>query len=84
MEHYVSIRNAGIAVFSVLVAACATVNVNLPPITEAPTGERHDGKIVWRDLLTNTPDETRRFYGELFGWEFEKPGIDIGIGGAGT
>jgi predicted enzyme related to lactoylglutathione lyase len=84
MEHYVSIRNAGIALISVLVAACATVNVNLPPITEAPTGERHDGKVVWRDLLTNTPDETRRFYGELFGWEFEKPGINIGVGGAGT
>lgn len=79
-----SIRNAGIALISLLVAACAAVNVNLPPITEDATGERHDGKVVWRDLLTNTPDESRRFYGELFGWEFEKPGIDIGIGGAGA
>jgi len=79
----VSIRIAAIALITLLVAGCAAVNINLPPITEGPTGERHNGKVVWRDLLTNTPEESRRFYGELFGWEFEKPGIDIGFGGAG-
>ena len=36
---------------------------------------------MWRDLLTNTPAGSRKFYGELFGWEFERPGIDVGIGG---
>jgi predicted enzyme related to lactoylglutathione lyase len=80
----VSIRNAVLALTALLVAGCAAVNVNLPPITDEATGERHDGKVVWRDLLTNTPGESRRFYGELFGWEFENPGIDIGVGGEGA
>jgi len=65
------------------VAGCAAVSINLPPITEEATGERHNGKVVWRDLLTITPEESQSFYGELFGWEFEEPGIDFGIGGTG-
>jgi predicted enzyme related to lactoylglutathione lyase len=70
-----------IALFAALFAAgCAAVTVNLPPITEAPTDERHNGKVVWRDLLTNTPEASRRFYGELFGWEFEQPRVFIGVG----
>jgi len=64
-----------------LVAGCATFSPDLPAITDSPTGARHAGKIVWHDLLTNTPAESRKFYGELFGWEFETPGIDLGFGG---
>ena len=60
--------------------ACATTNVNLPSITEAPTGERLPGKIVWHDLLTNDPAASKRFYGELFGWEFEGVGSFAGMG----
>lgn len=54
-----------------LVGACATVTVDLPAVTETPTSERMPGKIVWHDLLTNDPAASQRFYGELFGWEFE-------------
>ena len=64
-----------------LAAGCTAITVNLPPITEAPTDERHNGKVVWRDLLTNTPEASRRFYGELFGWEFEAPKVFVGVGG---
>ena len=56
------------------VAACASMNINLPSVTEAPTGERLPGKIIWRDLLTNDPAASQQFYGELFGWEFESVG----------
>ena len=55
-------------------AGCASLNVSLPSITDSPTGERLPGKIIWRDLLTNDPAASQRFYGELFGWEFEKIG----------
>jgi len=30
--------------------------------------------------LTTTPEASRQFYGELFGWEFENPGINLGFG----
>lgn len=62
-------------------AGCATMSPDLPSITDEPTGSRHSGKVVWHDLLTTTPAESRKFYGDLFGWEFAKPGIDIGFGG---
>ena len=65
---------------AMFVAGCATFTLDLPAITDSPTGARHVGKIVWHDLLTNTPAESRKFYGELFGWEFERPGIDLGFG----
>lgn len=57
-----------------LLAACSTMNVDLPSVTESPTGERLPGKIIWRDLLTNDPAASQQFYGELFGWTFEHVG----------
>jgi predicted enzyme related to lactoylglutathione lyase len=70
----------GCALF-VLISACASVRIDLPAINESPTENYESGHVVWHDLLTTTPVETRRFYSELFGWTFERPGIDIGIGG---
>ena len=29
------------------------------------------GKVIWNDLITEDIDAARRFYGGLFGWEFE-------------
>ena len=65
---------------ALLAAGCTAITVNLPPITDMPTDQRHAGKVVWHDLLTNTPEASRRFYGELFGWEFEQPRVFIGVG----
>jgi len=65
---------------ALLLVACATTNINLPSITESPTGERLPGKIVWHDLLTNDPAASKRFYGELFGWEFEGVSSLAGLG----
>ena len=65
--------------FALALVACAATNVNLPSITDSPTGERLPGKIVWHDLLTNDPAASKRFYGELFGWEFESVGSFAGM-----
>lgn len=65
---------------ALLAAGCTAITVNLPPITETPTDQHHAGKVVWHDLLTNTPEASRRFYGELFGWEFEQPRVFVGVG----
>ena len=68
--------------FTLIVTGCATVAPELPAITDKPTSIQSDGRIVWHDLLTTTPAESRKFYGDLFGWEFERPGMSIGIGDA--
>jgi predicted enzyme related to lactoylglutathione lyase len=72
-------RIALLQLAALALAACATVNIDLPAITEAPTGDRQPGKIVWRDLLTNDPAASQKFYGELFGWEFESIGGASGL-----
>ncbi len=60
--------------------ACAAVTPDLPAITNAPASLSTEGRIIWHDLLTTTPAESRTFYGELFGWEFEEPPAPIGFG----
>ena len=69
-------RPRSIAFFSlmfclVMVIACAGPQAIVPAITPSPTGTYHVGKFVWFDLLTNDVPGTKRFYGELFNWEFE-------------
>ena len=64
-------------------AGCTTMSLDLPAVTDAPSGMRFAGRVVWHDLLSNDPEGSRRFYSELFGWEFERPGIDVGFGDGG-
>lgn len=54
-----------------MVTACVGPQVIVPGVTPNPTGTYHVGKFVWFDLLTNDVSGTKRFYGELFNWEFE-------------
>jgi len=52
--------------------------VNLPAVTDTPTNTRLPGKIIWHDLITDTPEASEAFYSELFGWEFEPVGTGFG------
>ncbi len=74
------LKHSRLLLAAIVVAGCATVAVDLPSISESDTSSHDPGRIVWRDLLTTTPVETQKFYGELFGWTFERPGIDLGFG----
>lgn len=47
-------------------------------MVEQPTGLSLPGKVVWRDLITHKPQESRRFYEGLFGWQFEDVGVQVG------
>ena len=53
------------------VMSCSTKKIIVPPVTATPTDTYHEGKFVWHDLLTDKVPEVKKFYGELFGWEFE-------------
>ncbi len=59
-------------------SACTTIN--LPSVTDRPTNLSLSGKIVWHDLISDTPEASERFYSELFGWEFEPVGKKFGLG----
>jgi predicted enzyme related to lactoylglutathione lyase len=70
------------AAFTLLaLLGCTATNVSLPAVTDAPTGQHDTGRIVWRDLISDKPAESRRFYEELFGWEFEGVGNLFNLGG---
>jgi predicted enzyme related to lactoylglutathione lyase len=71
----------------VLGSGCAR-SFTVAPVNPAPTGEYHEGKWVWFDLLTHDADAADRFYSELFGWEVAaavdgegNPFLDISLRG---
>jgi predicted enzyme related to lactoylglutathione lyase len=68
-----------ISVFS-MVAGCTTLNIELPSVTQAPTNARYPGKVIWHDLLTNDIEGSKRFYGGLFGWQFDELPLTLGMG----
>jgi predicted enzyme related to lactoylglutathione lyase len=74
------LRNAAALICLLFVVACATIEIDLPSVTNAPTSERVPGKIIWHDLLTHDVKGSQKFYGSLFAWEFEAVGIDSGFG----
>lgn len=54
-----------------LLLASGCREIAVPPITDSPTGVWRPGAFVWVDLVTEDVEAARRFYGGLFGWEFE-------------
>jgi predicted enzyme related to lactoylglutathione lyase len=42
----------------------------LPPITEPASGQYLPGKFVWADLFSSDVEASRRFYEQVFGWEW--------------
>lgn len=49
---------------------------NEEPTMPAPT--TLPGAPCWIDLMSSDPDGARRFYGAIFGWEFDAPNPDFG------
>ncbi len=52
------------------VVACTTTPINLPAVSASGQADALPGKIIWHDLISDTPEETRAFYSDLFNWEF--------------
>ena len=42
----------------------------LPPLNDPATDVQIPGKFIWVDLFTSDVAAARKFYGELFGWEW--------------
>jgi len=63
-----SLRIGLVLLIFLVLGACAT-QFNVPRV--GPGSTQHlPGKIIWHDLLTDTPEQTMAFYSELFDWEF--------------
>lgn len=57
-------------VFAASISGCSR-STSLPPLVEGPATSQIPGKFVWHNLVTGDGEAARKFYGELFGWEFE-------------
>lgn len=66
--------------FELLLGAvmCATASIaasaatfTLPPFNTPASSEHHVGKMVWADLVTPDLNAAEKFYGGLFGWQFQ-------------
>jgi predicted enzyme related to lactoylglutathione lyase len=53
-----------------VLAACSSIEYNLPVVSSDTDGNRRTGKFIWHDLISDDPKGTESFYGALFGWEF--------------
>jgi uncharacterized protein len=56
-------------VATIMVSGCTTQLPTVPPL--ADSGSALTGKVIWHDLVTPDLDAAERFYGKLFGWQFE-------------
>ena len=65
------IRSLAVLALALTVTSCSTTPINLPAVAGTGGSAALPGKVIWRDLLTDTPEQTRAFYAELFGWTFE-------------
>jgi predicted enzyme related to lactoylglutathione lyase len=68
---------AGALALCLILVSCTAGSINIPPVASPADGQRLPGKVVWRDLIADSPQATMRFYGDLFGWEFEPLGAGI-------
>ena len=61
-----------LGLFFIALSGCASNGVGvIPSVTQQPTEHDKTGKFVWFDLLTDDVEAAKRFYGGLFGWQFE-------------
>ena len=75
----VSVIGIGMLTASLWFTGCANITEtpqkkepqSLPSITSTVTGEWHQGKFVWHDLLTDDVKAAQKFYGDVFGWTFK-------------
>lgn len=58
-------------IFAAASSAASAANFSLPPFNTPASTEHHVGKVVWADLVTPDLGAAEKFYGGLFGWQFQ-------------
>jgi len=65
---------AGITICGALLTGCASTP-RWPAITPEPAAQPMPGRWVWAELFTADAAAAKRFYGDVFGWQFESLGV---------
>jgi predicted enzyme related to lactoylglutathione lyase len=60
-----------VVVLSAISATTFAASFDLPPLNTPASSEHHVGKVVWADLVTPDLGAAEKFYGNLFGWQFQ-------------
>jgi predicted enzyme related to lactoylglutathione lyase len=72
MPFYLKLFRPGvILILGLILGACNTIR-DSEQTTDARNNPYPAGTFIWHDLLTHDIAAARQFYGELFGWKFEK------------
>jgi len=58
-------------IFATASTGAHAASFDLPPLNAPPSAEHHAGKVVWADLVTPDLGVAEKFYGGLFGWQFQ-------------
>ena len=51
---------------------CASGGAGTAAAVATPDAATESGRFVWHDLVTRDAEASRKFYGELLGWKFQK------------
>lgn len=54
-----------------LIGGCTATNPRWPAISESPTEVHLQGRWVWAELMADNVEIEKRFYREVFGWQYE-------------
>lgn len=70
IRQYLTQLAASMVIGVAAIGTGAAAPLELPPLVQPASGERHPGKVIWVDLVTPDLAGAKRFYGALFGWSF--------------
>lgn len=68
------------SILSLILVGCTTTNPNsvkFQPI--ASTMKNLPGQVIWREIVTTSPEQTSFFYSNVFGWKFTKIDNDYSL-----
>ena len=57
-----------------LIGGCTATTPRWPAISESPTDVHLQGRWVWAELMADDVDVEKRFYRDVFGWQYETYG----------
>ena len=74
MRHFIQAMLVLAGAVLLLIGGCTATTPRWPAISESPTDVRLQGRWVWAELMADNVDIEKRFYRDVFGWQYETYG----------